>query len=103
MAPEAAAASEFDWEASRRKAKRSGAGGGVGGAGKKNEQAFRGFSIQGQTGPVPETRKRKKADKNGGIGNDRQKRRKGPSDIDLSTEHAEAMSAVLKFGAGRSS
>jgi superfamily II DNA/RNA helicase len=92
--------SEFDWEAGKKKAKKVGAGGDFGG-GKKNEQAFRGFTIQGQTGSVPESRKRKN-NKDGSSaisGSERQKRRKALPEVDLAAERAAAMSAVLKFGA----
>ena len=67
---------------------------------KKNEQAFRGFTIHGQTGDVPESRKRKKqGDRNQEV----MKRRKGSPQVDLSAEQAAAMSALLKFGEGQSS
>ena len=67
---------------------------------KKNEQAFRGFTIHGQTGDVPESHKRKKqGDRNQEV----MKRRKGSPQVDLSAEQAAAMSALLKFGEGQSS
>lgn len=89
--------SEFDWNAGK-KAKKSKAG--VGNDRGENEQVFRGFTIHGQTGNVPESRKRKKDI----VPNKMlQKRRKGSTNVDFAKEQAEAMSTLLKFGEGGTS